>query len=154
MSSPNWTAVVLEHARRTAVDLPPAAVAELAAHLEDLYSARRQAGASHDEAMARVRQALDESALGVITAQPHRRFRDPALFNSSPFVSRSPFRSLSMGHALRLAFRQLTQQRSFAAVTLLVLALGIGASVAVYSVVDALLLRPLPYTAPDRLVKL
>src|SRR5262245_60621359 len=142
MSSPNWTAVVLEHARRTAVDLPPAAVAELAAHLEDLYSARRQAGASHDEAMARVRQALDESALGAITAQPHRRFREPVRF-----------RSLSMGHALRLAFRQLTQQRSFAAVTLLVLALGIGASVAVYSVVDALLLRPLPYSSPDRLVK-
>jgi len=59
-----------------------------------------------------------------------------------------------MGHALRLAIRQFVHQRSFALVTVLVLGLGIGASVAVYSVVDAVLLRPLPFAAPDRLVKM
>ena len=56
-------------------------------------------------------------------------------------------------HAIRLAFRQFTpSSQPSPLVTVLVLGLGIGASVTVYSVVDAVLLRPLPYTAPDRLV--
>src|SRR6185436_2433191 len=130
----NWTRIVRDHAQRTGVDLPPGAIAELAAHLEDLFNAARQAGASEADAHARAMRALEESALAAITAQPHRRFRDPAPMGPPPFAARSPFRSLSMRHALRLAVRQFVHQRSFAFVTVLVLGLGIGASVAVYSV--------------------
>jgi predicted permease len=57
-------------------------------------------------------------------------------------------------HAFRLALRQFAQHRSFTAVTVLVLGLGIGASVTVYSIVDGVLLKPLPYAEPDRLVTL
>ncbi len=57
-----------------------------------------------------------------------------------------------MPNALRQAFRQFTQQRAFALVTVLVLGLGVGASVTVYSIVDGVLLTPLPYPEPDRLM--
>ena len=57
-----------------------------------------------------------------------------------------------MLHALRLALRQFRLQPTFAVVTVLVLGLGTAAGVTVYTVIDTVLLRPLPYRAPQALV--
>jgi predicted permease len=53
---------------------------------------------------------------------------------------------------LRIGFRSLHRSRAYAVVALLTLAVGIGANTAIFSVVNATLLRPLAYKNPDRLV--
>ncbi|MEX2049062.1 MAG: ABC transporter permease [Gemmatimonadota bacterium] len=54
---------------------------------------------------------------------------------------------------LRIALRALAKSPAFALITIVTLAVAIGANTAIYSVVDAVLLRPLPYPEADRIVR-
>lgn len=56
-----------------------------------------------------------------------------------------------LAHDARFALRVFTRRRAFSAIAIGTLALGIGASTAIYSVVDGVLLRPLPFAEPERI---
>ncbi|MFL6246215.1 MAG: ABC transporter permease [Thermoanaerobaculia bacterium] len=59
-----------------------------------------------------------------------------------------------IGHDLRYSFRTLVKQRGFTAVAVLTLAIALAANTAIFSVVNAILLRPLPFANPEQLVNL
>src|SRR5690348_8147695 len=59
-----------------------------------------------------------------------------------------------MGSNTRYAVRTLVKNPAFALIAVFAVALGIGANTAIFTVVDRVLLRPLPYRDPDRLVNI
>jgi putative ABC transport system permease protein len=60
----------------------------------------------------------------------------------------------TLARDVRHAFRRIVAAPGFAAIAMLTLALGIGANVAIFTVVHAVLIRPLPFPDPDRLVRI
>src|SRR6478609_5263769 len=59
-----------------------------------------------------------------------------------------------LAHELHFALRQLWKRPGFTVTAVLVLTLGLGANVAIFSIVNAFLIRPLPYPESDRLTAL
>jgi putative ABC transport system permease protein len=143
----DWKARVLEQARKTgAPNLSRHAVDELAAHLEDIYLEAVRAGRGEAEAVRVAEAALDESPLGAV---PVSRTRLP---EARPHVSPGGKGWTGIGGDMRFAWRQLRRAPSFAAIAIATLGLGAGAATAIFTVVDTVLLKPLPYREPEQLV--
>ena len=150
----NFRSEIERHVAKSGVVLPAATVDELAAYLEDLHAASVDEGLSPSEARRRTMAALEESAFSLL--QRHAvKHPDRAQAARADLLAQSTGkRSLNVLSAIRLAFRQFWQHPTFVLVTVLVLGLGTGAATTVFTIVDSVVLRPLPYANPDELVTL
>jgi predicted permease len=125
-------------------------VDEIALQLEAAYSAARSRGASEAEAMAAAsREVTDWHAL----AADLRRVERPHAAGALPGAGTG---GLMTGFAgdVRYAVRGLFRTPGLSAIVVVTLSLALGVGAAAYAVVDAVLLRPLPFADPDRLTLL
>src|SRR5688572_28878675 len=109
---------------------------ELQFHLDERAAELEAAGWSPDEARREAR----------------RRFGSPTFLPSPPPERRPAMALDNFTRDLRYTFRSLRRNAGFATFAILIVGLGIGASATVFSVVNALVLRPLPFEKPEELV--
>jgi predicted permease len=109
---------------------------EMRLHLEERTEQLISEGMSRQEAQEAARRAFGNSTL---------------LEERSREVWQLPFVE-SLGRDLKLVFRRLGKSPGFAATVILTLAIGIGANTAVFSVVNSVLFKPLPYPDAEQLV--
>jgi putative ABC transport system permease protein len=147
---PDWKSHI--RPRLASLRLSPAREAEigeeLAQHLDERWRELVAAGATAEDAAHTARTEFDgarlETLLGTLRQAHWRETPTPG-----------PSRAFSFDSVLidlRHAIRALRATPSFTIGALLVLALGTGATTAMFSVVDAVALRPLPFPEPDRIV--
>jgi putative ABC transport system permease protein len=125
-------------------------VEELAQHLAQRYDEARAGGASHEQALERALAELETH--GDFRHSLRRADRPRRRSPTPPVPSGRSHMLTDLGRDLRYAVRLLGREKAFTATALLTLALGIGATTAVFSVVDAVLIRPMPFPEPGRLV--
>lgn len=130
---------------RTSADVRADVVEEFAFHLDMRIEELRRSGLSETAAHAQAMQEFGDRASGdlactAIGTRFERRRRLGRIVGE-------------LRQDTCLGLRLLARSPGFATAAILTLALGIGANVAIYSVLDAVLLRPLPFPEPDRLVQ-
>jgi predicted permease len=111
---------------------------ELQSHLELEAEEQLESGVPADEAHYAARRAFGNATL---IAEDVRESRNTAWLEHF-------FRDLRYG------LRSLRRSPGFSTVAVLTLALGIGANTAIFSTIDALMLRPLPFSSPDQIVRI
>jgi MacB-like periplasmic core domain len=111
---------------------------EMEEHLRLQTAEYLRAGMAPDE--ARRQAALKFGGVGTVREEYHAE-------QGLPFLE-------TLGQDLRYALRMFAKSPGFSAIAILTMALGIGATTAIFSLVDATLLHPLPFPHPEELVRI
>lgn len=111
------------------------------------------------ELQAHIAMRIDANVAAGMTPEEARRdallrFGNPALTKERVTASDATLSFADLGRDIRYAARQLRRSPGFALTAILTLALGIGANVVVFGVLNAMILRPLNVANPDRLFEL
>jgi len=118
---------------------------------------RRRFNSELDEEMAFHREQVEKDLIADGMPAKAARYAAMRQFGNATRVRERShevvrFKMETVVQDLRFALRQLRKDPGFALTAILILALGIGASVAIFAFVDAALVKPLPYADPTRLV--
>ena len=101
-------------------------------------------------------EAADNEARGLSPEEARRQARvklgNPQQVRESLWAQNSPLPLTNIGHDLKFALRTLSRTPGFSIITFVVMALCIGAATSLLTIVQSVLLRPLPFRDPDRLV--
>jgi putative ABC transport system permease protein len=127
--------------------------------LRMLFRRRAASAQLEEELRFHVESHIAENVAAGMTAEQARyaalrSFGNPDLLREQTRATWSCNWLESLVRDVRLGARTLLRTPGFAAIAVLVMALGIGANIALFTVVRGVLLRPLPFTNPDRLLRL
>jgi len=145
----NWYEFIRERLGEITGDVARDAdiVEELAQHLASRFGEFRSAGATEQEAISRIESELQSELARAIRRADRLRPASPVppAFSVSRLLS-------DLWNDARYALRLLGHTPGFTTASLVTLALGIGMTIAIFSVLHAVLLRPVPLPEPERLV--
>jgi putative ABC transport system permease protein len=157
-----WRGEILQRLSGARLDAASEAeiVEELSQHLDDRFAELRRSGVPEADAREQVLAELESSDVDIRAAGQESRSGLAAVLSSVRGSARVPEDHAGSGFLsgmrgdIRYAVRSLRRTPGYTAVVTLTLALGIGAASAAQAVIDPLLLRPLGFGQPDRLVTL